>query len=195
MKYLLLTIFVILLLGGVYVTYTLFSSSESSAQKHMALSITSSAFKNAEPIPQKYTCDADATNPPLTISGIPEGTVSLALLMQDLDVPKALKSDGTFDHWVIYSIPFTVGATTVEIPEAAQALPLGLNGSSQEGYLGPCPPPEYEPSKHRYHFSVYALSTELSFLTPPRMEEVQAGMEGYILASAELVGTYDRKEK
>ncbi|MBY0538943.1 YbhB/YbcL family Raf kinase inhibitor-like protein [Patescibacteria group bacterium] len=160
----------------------------------MQLTITSSAFKNNESIPAKYTCDAENISPPITISDIPEGTVSLALLMRDADVPKALQPEGTFDHLVVYSIPFTPGGTEAQIPEGAQALPFGLNGSGKEGYIGPCPPPEYEPSKHRYFFKVYALGTELSFLAPPTLEEVKKAMEGYVLASGELIGTYDRKE-
>lgn len=195
MKYLLGGVLVVILIGGGYFFYSSLQSSETSLQKHMSLSITSSEFKNNEPIPAKYTCDADNTNPPLSISGIPEGTLSLALVMQDVDVPKALKLDGTFDHWVIYSIPFTAGATEVEIPASAQGLLSGLNGSGQEAYLGPCPPPEYEPTEHQYVFKAYALSTELSFLTPPSRDDVESAMNGYVLASGEFIGRYDRKEK
>ncbi|MBX9765175.1 YbhB/YbcL family Raf kinase inhibitor-like protein [Patescibacteria group bacterium] len=158
----------------------------------MKLSITSSAFLPDASIPAKYTCDAGNISPPLMITGIPDGTVSLALVMDDPDVPKAVKPDGMFDHWVVYSIPVMPGQTEVSIPEGTVPGIQGLNGRGQEAYTGPCPPPEYEPTEHRYFFKVYALSTELSFLAPPRKEEVEAAMKDHVIDSAELVGRYAR---
>ena len=159
----------------------------------MKLSITSPAFENDGVIPAKYTCDGGNMNPPLTISDIPEGTVSLAIIMDDPDVPKVLKPDGMFDHWVVYSIPVEPGQTLLEIPEASAPGVQGVNGRGQEAYTGPCPPPEYEPSEHRYFFKVYALSTELTFLAPPAKTEVEAAMNGFIIGSSELIGRYARQ--
>lgn len=195
MKYLLSAVLMAILIGGGYFLYSFLASSEVTTQKHMPLSIKSSAFVHNASIPATYTCDADNTNPPLTISGIPEGTVSVALIMEDPDVPKEVKPDGMFDHWIVYSIPVLAGQTSVEIPQASTGLLSGLNGRGEEGYRGPCPPPEYEPTEHRYFFKAYALSTELSFLAPPTKKEVETAMSGYILASGELIGTYDRKKK
>lgn len=161
----------------------------------MKLNITSPTFENDAVIPAKYTCDGGNTNPPLLISGIPEGTVTLALIMDDPDVPKALRPDGMFDHWVVYSIPVEPGQTSIEIPESSVPGVQGVNGRGQEAYTGPCPPPEYEPTEHRYFFKVYALSTELSFLAPPAKAEVEAAMNGFIIGSSELIGRYDRKKK
>lgn len=195
MKYLLLAIAVVVISAGAFLFFITPESFQSDSQKHMTLSITSSAFEHNASIPAKYTCDADNTNPPLSISGIPEGTVSVALIMEDPDVPKALKPDGMFDHWIVYSIPVLPQQTSVEIPQASTELVSGLNGRGEEGYRGPCPPPEYEPTEHRYFFKAYALSTELSFLAPPTKKEVETAMHGYVLASGELIGRYDRKEK
>lgn len=198
MKYFIVIILVLFILFcGAY--YLVTSGNAPFVQKarqssDMKLTLTSAAFQNNESIPPKFTCEGENLNPPLLISGIPEGTVSIALLMDDPDVPKVLRPDGMFDHWVVYGVPLQPGQTSVEIPEAAQALLYGLNGKGQEAYTGPCPPPEYEPSEHRYFFKVYALSTELSFLAPPKKAEVEAAMNGYILDSAELVGRYDRKK-
>src|SRR3989344_2843820 len=70
------------------------------------LSLTSTAFKHGDSIPLKYTCDGEQTvNPPLTIRGIPGGTQSLVLLMEDPDIPKKTKPDDMFDHWVLFNIP------------------------------------------------------------------------------------------
>jgi Raf kinase inhibitor-like YbhB/YbcL family protein len=198
MKHLGIGVLVLLVLfGGGYFLVTSENSplvQKTSQNTSMKLVIASSAFENNAVIPAKYTCDGGNVNPPLVISDIPEGTVSLALLMDDPDVPKALKPDGMFDHWVVYSIPVAQGQKSVEIPESAQALVSGLNGRGQEAYTGPCPPPEYEPTEHRYFFKVYALSTELSFLTPPKKAEVEGAIAGYVIDSAELIGRYDRKK-
>jgi phosphatidylethanolamine-binding protein (PEBP) family uncharacterized protein len=85
---------------------TLTSTTTSSMNDTESLALTSSAFKNDGLIPEKYTCDGDATlNPELLISGTPEEAKSLVLIVEDPDVPKALKPDGMFDHWVLFNIP------------------------------------------------------------------------------------------
>ena len=71
----------------------------------MEFSLTSPAFNNGEVIPSKYTCDGEDVSPELRIAGGPDGTKSLALLMDDPDVPRVLREDGTFDHWVLFNIP------------------------------------------------------------------------------------------
>jgi Raf kinase inhibitor-like YbhB/YbcL family protein len=120
--------------------------------------------------------------------------VSLVLTLHDPDVPKVLKPDGVFDHWVMYSIPVQPGVNSVEFAEGKPIGVFGLNGAGKESYVGPCPPTEYEPTEHRYFFTLYALSTELSFLAPPTKKEVEAALQGYVIESVELVGRYDRKK-
>lgn len=197
MKY--LAVGCLTLIAVMALVYTVFLSENSLIDNNsiknssMNFLITSPAFKNNETIPAKFTCDGRNINPPLLISDIPDGTVSLALIMDDPDVPKVLKPDGMFDHWVVYSIPVAPGQTAIEIPEDAKMFVSGLNGTGQESYTGPCPPPEYEPTEHRYFFKVYALSTELSFLAPPKKSDVESAMKGFIIDSTELVGLYDRK--
>lgn len=158
-------------------------------------SISSLAFAHNAMIPAKYTCDAENTSPPLSISGIPSGTVSIAITMDDPDVPKALKADGMFDHWVLYGIPVQKGQTTLEIAGASAPGPQGLNGKGEAAYTGPCPPPDFQPTQHRYFFKVYALSTELSFFKPPTKAELEAAITGNVLGTAELIGTYDRAKR
>jgi Raf kinase inhibitor-like YbhB/YbcL family protein len=121
------------------------------------MKITSSAFQNAERIPEKYTCDGDQfLSPPLHITGIPETAQSLALVMDDPDVPKAFGHD-TFTHWVLFNIP----PSTSRIPEGETAGTPGVNTRGDARYTGPCPSSDYEPSIHRYFFKIYALDTML----------------------------------
>lgn len=158
----------------------------------IAMEIASTAFLHDAPIPEKYTCDAAApVSPPLLFSGMPEGTVSLALVVEDPDVPTAVRPSGMFDHWVLFNIP----ASTTEIAEGKSVGAVGVNSRGISSYAPPCPPPQYEPTEHRYFFRLYALDTTLTLPFGATKEQVQAAMEGHILETAELVGRYDRSQK
>lgn len=153
------------------------------------MKLTSSAFEHESTIPEKYTCDGANINPPLEISEIPEGTVSLVLIMDDPDVPAQIREDQMFDHWVHFNIP----AETTRIEEGSVI--VGVAGSNTRGtpaYTGPCPPPQYQPSEHRYYFKLYALDTELGLAEGATKKEVEAAMQGHVLAQADLMGRYDR---
>lgn len=151
-------------------------------------SLTSPAFAQGESIPAQYTCDGDRTmNPPLSIRGIPGGTQSMALLMEDPDVPKEVQPD-TFDHWVLFNLPPVVA----EIPEGTSVGLAGVNSRGEHGYTGPCPPPQYEPSEHRYFFRLYALDRELELPYGAHKQLVIDAMEGHIIAETELMGRYKR---
>src|SRR3989338_3715965 len=147
------------------------------------MSITSPEFEPNGRIPSKFTCDGDrSVNPALIFSGIPEGAKSLALIMDDPDVPKVLHADGVFDHWVLFNIP----SDTEGIPEGGTVGTAGANGRGDKAYTGPCPPPQYEPSEHRYVFVLYALDSMLSLNAGAAKQQVLNGMKGHVLAEAKL---------
>ena len=152
-------------------------------------SLSSPAFENGGKIPSKYTCDEDRfLSPPLSISGVPESAASLALIVDDPDVPKMRRPDGVFDHWVLFNLP----SDTTDIPEGRSVGTAGVNSAGTAAYTGPCPPPEYEPSEHRYIFRLYALDEVLNVPGGATKKEVLAAMEGHVIAMAELVGRYRR---
>lgn len=157
------------------------------------LTLTSSAFENDGIIPAKYTCDGDGKlSPPLLIRGVPEEAKSLALIMDDPDIPDvARKTHGisAFDHWTLFNIP----PETSEIPEGGTAGTPGVNTSGNPYYIGPCPPPQYEPSEHRYVFRLYALRAPLELKTGATKKEVLSALAPLVVAEAELVGRYARK--
>ena len=128
-------------------------------------------------------------SPPISWEGVPEDTKSLVLIMDDPDVPKALKPDGVFDHWTLFNIP----PETKEITTGGTAGTRGANGAGKNQYAGPCPPKEYEPSEHRYFFRLYALGSMLELPEAATKQEVLAAMEGHVLAQAELIGKYKRQ--
>jgi Raf kinase inhibitor-like YbhB/YbcL family protein len=143
------------------------------------LSVESSTFENNQLIPTKYTCDGDDISPPLTIEGVPEGTKTLALIVDDPDCPT-----GTWDHWIVWNIP----ATTSKIAENTAPGTEGLNDFRKRVYGGPCPPS----GTHRYFFKVYALDVKLDLSPTSRKRDVEKAMQGHVLAEGELVGLYRR---
>lgn len=146
------------------------------------MTLSSPAFPHNETIPQKHGRDFENTNPSLTISDVPSGTISLALTMDDPDVP-AMAGVPVWDHWVVFNMP----ADTREIPEATQ--PPGTRGKGTRGeliYGGPRPPDR----EHRYFFRVYALDTMLDLAEGATKEELLTAMEGHVLEVSELVGRF-----
>jgi Raf kinase inhibitor-like YbhB/YbcL family protein len=71
----------------------------------MPLSLTSPTFESGQPIPRRYTCEGDDISPSLDWSGIPEGTKSLALIVDDPDAPDPAAPKRVWIHWVLYDIP------------------------------------------------------------------------------------------
>jgi len=151
-----------------------------------SLSITSPEFKAGGVIPSKFTCDAGNTapNPALVFGGIPAKTQSLALIMDDPDVPKTMIPSGEFVHWVLWDI--APNATGIAEGEGKG----GVNGMGRPGYMGPCPPDK----SHRYYFKLYALDTKLAGPFKNKAELVKE-MEGHILQQAELMANYERVKK
>ncbi len=149
----------------------------------MALAILSSVFEHNHPIPQKYTCDGLNLSPPLLISDSPEGVQSFALIVDDPDAP-----GGAFVHWLVWNIPPLVRA--LEEGKAPDGALQGKNDFGETKWGGPCPPKGHGP--HHYHFKLYALNQTLDLAPGAGKREVEQAMEGHILASAVLVGIYER---
>jgi Raf kinase inhibitor-like YbhB/YbcL family protein len=152
----------------------------------MAFTLTSPVFADGAAIPTRHTCDGENRSPLLTWSGVPDGTRSFVLLVDDPDAPA-----GTFTHWVLYDLPVDVRELSENVPGATPGV-SGRNSFHKTGYGGPCPPPRDQ--AHRYRFVLHALDTgSLGLAKGASREEVEARMNGHVLASAQLVGTYRRQ--
>ncbi|MBI4363272.1 MAG: YbhB/YbcL family Raf kinase inhibitor-like protein, partial [Candidatus Doudnabacteria bacterium] len=142
--------------------------------------LSSPAFNYGDPIPKTYTCDGQNINPPLIIEAVPQGTISLALIMDDPDAPM-----GTWVHWVLYNI----NRETKEIVE--DSVPIGAieatTSFGKPAYGGPCPPDR----EHRYFFKLYALDADLVGDKIANKQDLEKAMEGHILEMGELMGVYD----
>lgn len=161
-------------------------NAETKGEKEMNIKVESAVFKEGEMIPRKYTCDGADISPPLSWSGIPDGTKSIALISDDPDAPA-----GTWVHWVVYDLP----PNAISLPEKVPSERVLSNGAKQGmtdfrriGYGGPCPPG----GTHRYFFKVYALDTILNLDPGATKKQLLKAMEGHILAEGELMGKYRR---
>jgi len=151
------------------------------------LELTSTAFGRREEIPEDHSCDGDDISPPLSWSGPPDGTQSLALIMDDPDAPM-----GTWVHWVLYNVPPDRRSLPEGVPADEQLSGGGFHGKNswqRHGYGGPCPP---SGSSHRYVFTLYALDAELDLEAGATKGKLLGAMDGHVLAQGELIGTYTR---
>jgi hypothetical protein len=155
------------------------------------LTLSSPDFAAHGPIPVHCTCEGRDLSPALAWSGAPPGTKSLVLIVDDPDAPDPDAPKMTWVHWVLYNLP--PGST--DLPAAVRRLPTGtLEGTNdwgRAGYGGPCPPI----GRHRYFFKLYALHAVLPDLRQPRKADVERAMDGHVLSTAELVGTYEKRRK
>jgi Raf kinase inhibitor-like YbhB/YbcL family protein len=165
-------------------------SSSNAQEVNNMFQLTSPSFENQKDIPKKFTCDGEDTSPELQWSGMPDGTKSLALIVDDPDAPDPANPKMTWVHWVLYNIPSTVsslseGIIDTDLPPGTSQ---GLNDWKKTGYGGPCPPI----GQHRYFHKLYALDTVLDDLGLPVKTKLEKAMEGHVLSKAELIGLYKR---
>lgn len=155
----------------------------------MSMKLTSAAFAANASIPPRHTCQGDDVAPPLQWTGVPPNARSLALIVDDPDAPDPAAPQRTWVHWVLYNLPVAANG----LPEKAAPLPAGTregrNDWQRTGYGGPCPPK----GRHRYFFKLYALDVELPDLHEPDKAALLKGMEGHVVAQAELIGTYQKQ--
>ena len=153
------------------------------------MELTSTAFPAQGEIPVRHTCEGENLAPPLQWSGVPAGTQSLVLIVDDPDAPDPAAPLRTWVHWVLVDLP----PTACGLPEGGRPLPAGaregLNDWRRPGYGGPCPPV----GRHRYFFKLYALDRALPGLPRPTKAAVEQAMRSHVLAQAELVGTYIKR--
>ena len=144
-----------------------------------SMKLSSFAFENFQTIPVSNTCDGNKIHPPLVIGGVPAGTKSLVIIIDDPDAP-----NGTFTHWVIWNIdPGTEKIMERVIPEKSQE---GTNSAGTVGYTPPCPPSA--DGKHRYFFTLYALDAKLGLDGKATKTDVEKSMSGHIISQSLLVG-------
>jgi len=177
---------------GIGIALALAGGIACAAERNTTMQLTSSAFAPNTDIPSLHTCEGRDQSPPLAWSGVPAGTKSLALIVDDPDAPDPAAPQRTWVHWVLYNLPPDAAGLAAGVLPAA--LPAGtregLNDWQRTGYGGPCPPV----GRHRYFHKLYALDTVLPVLQPATKAALEKAMQGHILAQVELVGCYRKKK-
>ena len=156
-----------------------------------SIGVTSPAFESGAALPDVYAAEGQNISPPLEWAEGPDGTMSYALIMEDPDVAQ----EPPFVHWMMYNIPPDVTMLGEAVPGTPRLLKpegalQGANDRGSTGYFGPRPPVG-DPA-HPYHIQVFALDTMLDLPHGASRADFLAAIEGHVLASGEIVGTYQR---
>jgi Raf kinase inhibitor-like YbhB/YbcL family protein len=154
--------------------------------KQEALTVTSGAFSEGGKIPLKYTGRAEDISPELSLSAVSEKAKSIAVILDDLDVPGM----GILTHWVIWNLPvqnfipenIPHGETVPSLGNAVQGI-----GYGKHRYRGPNPPR----GSHRYQFNVYVLDKRLDLSGDSGKKELLKAMEGHMLQYGSLTGHFE----
>lgn len=157
----------------------------------MRLVLKSDAFLDGGEMPERLTCEGADHSPPLVWEGLPEGTESLVLIVDDPDAPDPAAPRMVWDHWILYNLPPDLGGLAEALSDAdlPPGCGQGVNSWGRTDYSGPCPPI----GRHRYFHRLYALDTRLpEELGTPAKDDLLLAMEDHILAHAMLVGTYEK---
>lgn len=144
------------------------------------LSVTSKAFRRSSRFPRRYTSEGENFNPPLDISGVPQGTVSLALLLEKHQ--PAVKDSQV--HWLAWNIPVIGHIRENDVPGCQ-----GINDFGTMFYRGPQP----EPRPQAYTFRVFALDSLLYLPLGARKQAFLEAIEGHIVAYGEFAGVCQKR--
>jgi len=137
------------------------------------LVLTSPAFTDGGELPEEFSCNGAGLSPALAWTGLPDGTLELALTVEDPDTAR-----GTFVHWVTWGIDPAPGELAQDTPGAVEGTPA---------WIPACPPPG---DPHRYVFTLYALDAPLELSPGATIDELTAAVEGTTLGTAQLTGLY-----
>lgn len=151
------------------------------ARAAKTLVLASPAYKQGEPIPERYTCKGADVSPPFSISGVPPAAKALALILDDPDAPR-----GTWTHWTAWNIPTKVVRLDEGADLSKSGARQGVTSAGSIGYHGPCPPS----GTHRYFTRLYALKEPLPLGEGATRAQLDKALDGKVLAWGELMGTF-----
>ncbi len=164
------------------------ASARSETRATTTIAVTSPAFAAGGAIPLRHSAYGDGLSPALSWSGLPAGTRSLALMMEDPDASSARP----FVHWLAWNIDPARGGLPEGVAPDASGLVQGRNNRRATGYFGPRPPGS---RPHHYHFQLFALDAPLNLAGGADREALLAAMNGHVLAKGDLVGLFTRPRR
>ena len=155
------------------------------------LDLASPAFAHGGRLPPRFTADGEGVSPPLVWNAVPEGTESLALIVEDPDAP----TPQPLVHAIVWDISpddhrLAEGAIAADGDGSADGRDVGRNSYFREGWLPPDPPTGH--GEHRYAFQLFALAAGPDAGDTPSRSALVRAMAGRVLAAGLLIGTYSR---
>ena len=157
---------------------------DTAADTTASLLLTSPVMVDGGTMPARHTCDDAGLSPPLSWSGIPDGTGALVLLAT------TVARDGTKWNWVLFNLP----PSQTELAEGQTD--AGTFGRTSDGpALAYAPPCSQGPGEKFYTFTLYAVDGPLSFTGDPSTvtgDVVEAALVGHVLAESALTVGYTR---
>ena len=169
------------------------------------MTVSSTEFDHRRRIPREYSCSEDDISAPITWSAAPEGTVSIAVVMESDQNPGA-----PWSHLVMWNIPADAAGLPADIArthEAAAVGPAARQGTNDDGNVGwngPCPPEvrhvwsgggALENPVKKYTFRVFALDSEISLGVEATKDDLLKAIDGHVIAAGELNGKYAQRRK
>jgi Raf kinase inhibitor-like YbhB/YbcL family protein len=157
------------------------------------IEVRSKAFVFNGRLPSRYTADGDGISPSLAWDAVPQGTASIALIVEDADSPTP--------HPLVHAIVVGLAAMSGSLEDGALNSPhhlgvgleTGQNSFFRQAWLPPDPPPGH--GEHRYVFQVFALGPGEPFSdVPGRREFIDAVLDRAVGVGC-LIGTYERAER
>ncbi len=170
----------------------------------MTLFVTTTSLKRTGYLQKEFTCEGSNASPHVAWSGAPDGTQSVAVVVDDVEA-----EEGAFAHWLVWGL----SADTTELEAGASGssgLPAGsiegVNGYESTGWRGPCPPPRIIGEStltgdataavgtglvsHTYVVSVYALDNQPTLDSASELAAVLRAIDGHILAGGSFETKY-----
>jgi Raf kinase inhibitor-like YbhB/YbcL family protein len=142
-----------------------------------SMTVTSPMIENGS-MAMRYTCHGAGETPPIFWSGIPPGTRSLALVVDDAATPITPRL-----YWIVFDIsPATTDIQAGSLPTGARE---ARNSTGRVGYDPPCP----AGSLHRYRFTVYALGTMPHQPTGATLRDAWSAIARHAIARGRLTVT------
>ncbi len=170
------------------------------------MTVTSEKFDHRRRIPRAYSCSDEDISAPIDWTGVPDGTVSIAVIMDSDQNPGALWS-----HWVLWGVPADAAGLSEGVEkgqhEATSVGPTARQGTNDDGNIGwsgPCPPEVRQqwtgggaladPVK-KYTFKVFALDTEITLGPEATKDDLLKAIDGHIIGAGEVAGEHVSKKR